>query len=105
MQQFFVQESVITHILFVQKSVVAHKLYVWKNVKKKDRRHAYPMEKYAESQAFGEWSSFMRPIAMRIKKLSTLLREIAPSAEQVFRDQYVMEFIGGKDYRPEPESV
>ena len=55
LQQFFVQESVITHILFVQKSVVAHKLYVWKNVKKKDRRHAYPMEKYAESQAFGDY--------------------------------------------------
>ena len=29
------------------------------------------------------------------KKLSPLVREIAPSAEQVFRDQYVMEFIGG----------
>ena len=25
LQQFFVQESVITHILFVQKSVVVHK--------------------------------------------------------------------------------
>lgn len=34
-------------------------------------------------------------------KLSPLLREIAPSAEQVFRDQYVMEFIGGKEYKTE----
>lgn len=34
-------------------------------------------------------------------KLSPLLREIAPQAEQIFRDQYVMEFIGGKEYKHE----
>ena len=34
-------------------------------------------------------------------KLSTVLREIAPQAEQIFRDQYVMEFIGGKEYEHE----
>lgn len=34
-------------------------------------------------------------------KLSTLLREIAPEAERVFRDQYVMEFITGKEAKPE----
>lgn len=34
-------------------------------------------------------------------KLSPLLREIAPSAEQVFHDQYVLEFIGGKEYKTE----
>ena len=32
------------------------------------------------------------------EKLSPLLREIAPNAEHVFRDDYVMEFIGGKNY-------
>ena len=31
-------------------------------------------------------------------KLSPVLREIAPDAEHVFRDDYVMEFIGGKTY-------
>ena len=31
-------------------------------------------------------------------KLSAVLREIAPQAEQIFRDQYVMEFIGGKEF-------
>ena len=31
-------------------------------------------------------------------KLSPMVREIAPQAEQLFRDQYVMEFIGGKEY-------
>ena len=34
-------------------------------------------------------------------KLSTVLREIAPQAEQIFRDQYVLEFIGGKEYEHE----
>ena len=35
------------------------------------------------------------------EKLSPLLREIAPSAKQVFHDRYVMEFIGGKEYKSE----
>ena len=34
-------------------------------------------------------------------KLSPLARQIAPQAEQVFRDQYVMEFLGGKEYENE----
>lgn len=34
-------------------------------------------------------------------KLSPVLREIAPQAEQLFRDQYIMEFIGGKEYQHE----
>ena len=34
-------------------------------------------------------------------KLSAVLRQIAPQAEQVFRDQYVLEFLGGKDYENE----
>ena len=34
-------------------------------------------------------------------KLSPVLREIAPEAQKVFRDQYVMEFIGGQDYKTE----
>jgi len=34
-------------------------------------------------------------------KLSAVLKEINPDAEQVFRDQYVIEFITGKDSKPE----
>ena len=34
-------------------------------------------------------------------KLSAVLREIAPNADKVFRDQYVMEFLDGKMYRHE----
>jgi len=34
-------------------------------------------------------------------KLSPVMREIAPKAENVFRDQYVMEFISGKESKPE----
>lgn len=36
-----------------------------------------------------------------IPKFSPMLREIAPQAELIFRDQYVMEFIGGKEYEHE----
>ena len=39
--------------------------------------------------------------AVGAPKLSPVLREIAPQAEQIFRDQYVMEFIGGKEYEHE----
>ena len=34
-------------------------------------------------------------------KLSPLVRQIAPQADQVFRDQYVLEFLGGKNYESE----
>ncbi len=34
-------------------------------------------------------------------KLSPLLREIVPQAERLFRDSYVLEFIGGKEYAHE----
>lgn len=36
-----------------------------------------------------------------VPKLSPVVREIAPEAEQVFRDQYVLEFLGGKEYEHE----
>ncbi len=39
--------------------------------------------------------------ALGAPKLSPVLREIAPQAEQIFRDQYVMEFLGGKEYKHE----
>ena len=34
-------------------------------------------------------------------KLATVLREIAPQAEKIFRDTYVMEFITGEEAKPE----
>jgi predicted nuclease of restriction endonuclease-like (RecB) superfamily len=34
-------------------------------------------------------------------KVSAVLRQITPEAERVFRDQYVMEFITGKESKPE----
>ena len=39
--------------------------------------------------------------ALGTPKLSPVLREIAPQAEQIFRDQYVMEFLGEKEYEHE----
>lgn len=44
---------------------------------------------------------FYETYAEEAEKLSPLLREIAPEAERVFRDQYVMEFITGKEAKPE----
>ena len=43
---------------------------------------------------------FERTIIAR-PKLSPVAREIAPQAEQVFRDQYVLEFLGGRDFENE----
>ena len=43
---------------------------------------------------------YERSVANNIK-LSPVLREIAPQAEHVFRDQYVLEFLGGKEYENE----
>ena len=36
-----------------------------------------------------------------VPKLSPVMRQIAPRADQVFRDQYVLEFLGGKNYESE----
>lgn len=38
---------------------------------------------------------------MSLPKLSPVLREMAPQVEQMFRDNYVMEFITGKESKPE----
>ena len=46
-------------------------------------------------------SALYERIALGSPKLSPVLREIAPQAEQIFRDQYVMEFLGGKKYEHE----
>ena len=43
---------------------------------------------------------FERSVTNNIK-LSPVLRELAPQADHVFRDQYVLEFLGGKDYENE----
>ena len=43
---------------------------------------------------------YERSIANNIK-LSPVMRELAPQAYHVFRDQYVLEFLGGKDYENE----
>lgn len=35
------------------------------------------------------------------EKLAPVVREFAPAAENVFKDQYILEFISGKDAKPE----
>ena len=46
-------------------------------------------------------SALFERVMLEKPKLSPVLREIAPTAQQVFRDQYVMEFIGGKTFKTE----
>ena len=52
------------------------------------RRGLYRMKQFYETYAENE-------------KLSPMLREMTPQAEQTFRDNYVMEFIMGSESRPE----
>ena len=52
-------------------------------------------ERYSKRELDRQISSALFERTMIDKpKVSTMLRQIAPSAEQVFRDQYVLEFIG-----------
>ena len=46
-------------------------------------------------------SALYERTVMSQPKLSTVLRQIAPQAERMFRDNYVMEFITGKESKPE----
>ena len=59
-----------------------------------DRLSKRQLERQIDSSLY-ERSKAVEP------KLSPLLREIASSADEVFRDQYVMEFIGGNTYDTE----
>ena len=46
-------------------------------------------------------SSLFERTMLTSPKLSAPLQEIAPGSESVFRDKYVMEFVGGKTYKSE----
>ena len=63
--------------------------------------HTAPELKGFSAQNLWRMKQFYEAYRNADEKLSPLLREIVPSAEQVFRDQYVMEFIGGKEYKTE----
>lgn len=60
----------------------------------KERLSSRQLERQIDSALF-ERSQLSQP------KLSPLLREIAPKAESVFRDHYVMEFVGEQNGKPE----
>ena len=46
-------------------------------------------------------SSLFERTMLSSPKVSTVLRQIVPGADQAFRDKYVMEFVGGKTYKSE----
>ena len=79
-------------ILSRAKSMEERRFYV--NLCIHDRLSSRQLERQIDS------ALYERSIANNIK-LSPVLREIAPKAEHVFRDQYVLEFLGGKDYENE----
>lgn len=60
----------------------------------KERLSSRQLERQIDSAIF-ERSKLTQPI------LSPVMREIAPHAEQIFKDQYVLEFIGGQEYQYE----
>ena len=60
----------------------------------KERLYSRQLERQIDSALF-ERSQLSQP------KLSPLLREIAPKAESIFRDHYVMEFVGEQNGKPE----
>lgn len=76
-------------ILSRAKSMSERCFYV--NLCIRDRLSSRQLERQIDS------ALYERSIANDIK-LSPVLREIAPQAEHVFRDQYVLEFLGGKEY-------
>ena len=64
------------------------------NLCKRERLSSRQLERQIDSALF-ERSRLSQP------KLSPLLREIAPKAENIFRDHYVMEFVGEQNGKPE----
>lgn len=64
------------------------------NLCKRERLSSRQLERQIDSALF-ERSQLSQP------KLSPLLREIAPKAESIFRDHYVMEFVGEQNGKPE----
>ena len=46
-------------------------------------------------------SSLFERAMLSSPNVSTVLRQIAPGSDQIFRDKYVMEFVGGKTYKSE----
>ncbi len=61
-------------------------------------------ERWSKRELDRQISSFLyERVATASPLLSTVLKETSPDASEVFRDQYVMEFIGGKSYSRETD--
>lgn len=81
-------------------------LIILSRVKSQEEREFYLQkcigERYSKRELDRQIDSalYERTITSQTK-LSPVLREIAPQAEQMFRDNYVMEFITGKESKPE----
>lgn len=74
------------------KSEEEREFYIRKNIQ--ERWSSRELNRQIDSALF-ERTMLGKP------KLSPVVREIAPEAEQLFRDQYVLEFLGGREYEHE----
>lgn len=84
----------------------SHNRLIMSRCKSKAEREFYLLKACQEHYSFRQLdrqidSALYERTQVCQPKLSPLLREIAPEAERVFRDQYVMEFITGKEAKPE----
>ncbi|MBQ0085610.1 MAG: DUF1016 family protein, partial [Prevotella sp.] len=84
----------------------SHNRLIMSRCKSKAEREFYLLKSCQEHYSFRQLdrqidSALYERTQVSQPKLSPLLREIAPEAERVFRDQYVMEFITGKEAKPE----
>ena len=79
-------------IMSCTKSLSERVFYI--NLCIREKLSSRQLERQIDSALF-ERSQLSQP------KLSPLLREIAPKAESVFRDHYVMEFVGEQNGKPE----
>lgn len=84
----------------------SNNLAIMSRCKTEEERLFYIKLSASENYSFRELkrqidSSLFERAMMATPKLSTLLREISPDSEKIFRDKYVMEFVGGKTYKSE----
>ena len=80
-------------IILSRTKSIAEKVYYLEQCAK-ERWSKRELERQIDSALFERYK-LGQPI------ISPVVREIAPRAEQIFKDQYILEFLGGKEYQYE----
>lgn len=84
----------------------SHNRLIMSRCKTQKEREFYLQKAYQERYSFRQLdrqinAALYERTQLSQPKLSPVLKNIAPDAEQVFRDQYVMEFVSGQEAKPE----